>query len=74
LFVVDSLSEGRTRKAGYAYSIRGLDVDLKDLTNPVILLEKCQRTGNRMSAAGKRLNQVFHSLIQNLQKLNQKVK
>jgi hypothetical protein len=51
-----------------------LGEESKNVTNPVILLEKCCRTGNRIGPRDKALNQSLQSLIQNLQKLNQKVK
>jgi len=41
---------------------------------PLFCLRKCCRTGNRIGPRDKALNQSLQSLIQNLQKLNQKVK
>jgi hypothetical protein len=41
---------------------------------PLFCLRKCCRTGNRIGPRDKVLNQPLQSLIQNLQKLNQKVK
>jgi hypothetical protein len=53
-----------------------LDFDrrFKDAPNPIILLEKFGRTGNRIGPLDKALNQVLQNLIQNVQWLNQKVK
>jgi hypothetical protein len=54
--------------------IRAFDRKSGNAPKSIILLEKRRRTGNRMSAPLKALNQVLRNLIQNLQKLNQKVK
>jgi hypothetical protein len=46
----------------------------KTFSNPIILIEKCCQTGNRIAAVAQVLDEAVRSLIQNLQMLNQKVK
>jgi hypothetical protein len=72
--VIASGGTNSTAKMTASGGFEVLGEESKNVTNPVILLEKCCRTGNRIGPRDKVLNQSLQSLIQNLQKLNQKVK
>jgi hypothetical protein len=55
--------------------VRGFDGVSENVTNPIILLEKFHRTGNRRGLKVEVLNQFPRSLIQeSSRKLNQKAK